>query len=102
MSFISQHATDHARLDILKTGGVSVTDVTWVMVITWSRVLPRMYLSVFDSVSESCEHFPTISFFAGYSHVLTHLASTAKIDTVQASTKYRINMYTYHNDKSTR
>ncbi|KAI0239923.1 Mucin-like protein [Lamellibrachia satsuma] len=44
-----KHATDHARLDILKNGGVSVTDATWVMVITWSRVLPRMYLSVFDS-----------------------------------------------------
>ena len=43
--FIVQHAIDHAKDDVIKNGGVSVTDVTWVMVITWSGMLPRMYYS---------------------------------------------------------
>ena len=38
-----QHAVDHAKTDVIARGGVSVTDVTWVMVITWSNMTPRMY-----------------------------------------------------------
>ena len=38
-----QHAVDHAKTDVIAHGGVSVTDVTWVMVITWSHMTPRMY-----------------------------------------------------------
>ena len=38
-----QHAVDHAKIDVIAHGGVSVTDVTWVMVITWSHMTPRMY-----------------------------------------------------------
>ncbi|KAK2149526.1 hypothetical protein NP493_2972g00000 [Ridgeia piscesae] len=38
-----KHAIDHARDDVIENGGVSVTDITWVMVITWSGMLPRMY-----------------------------------------------------------
>ncbi|KAK2158335.1 hypothetical protein NP493_1807g00024 [Ridgeia piscesae] len=40
-----KHAVDHARDDVIENGGVSVTAVTWVMVITWSHMLPRMYYS---------------------------------------------------------
>ena len=46
-----QHAVDHAKDDVLSHGGVSVTDVTWVMVITWEDMRPRMYSSLYDSVS---------------------------------------------------
>ena len=41
--FKCQHAIDHARFDIIENGGVSVTNVTWVMVVTWSEMVPRMY-----------------------------------------------------------
>ena len=51
MSFTTQHIIDHARDDVIKNGGVSVTDVTWVLVITWSHMIPRMYYSRYDSVS---------------------------------------------------
>ncbi|KAK2160812.1 hypothetical protein NP493_1626g00009 [Ridgeia piscesae] len=40
-----KHAVDHARDDVVENSGVSVTDVTWVIVITWNRMLPRMYYS---------------------------------------------------------
>jgi len=43
--YFFQHAIDHAKDDILAYGGVSVTDVTWVMVITWSNMIPRLYYS---------------------------------------------------------
>jgi len=47
-----QHAVDHAKDDVVENSGVSVTDVTWVMVITWSDMLPRMYYSTeYDLVS---------------------------------------------------
>lgn len=50
--FATQHALNHASDDITDKGGVSVTDVTWVMVITWSQMVPRMYYrSSYDSVS---------------------------------------------------
>ena len=52
VSFILQHAVDHAKDDITENGGVSVTDVTWVVVITWIGMVPRMYYSSwYDSVS---------------------------------------------------
>ena len=38
-----QHAIDQARDDVLDYSGMSETDVTWVMVITWSEMIPRMY-----------------------------------------------------------
>ncbi|KAI0225835.1 Mucin-like protein [Lamellibrachia satsuma] len=44
-----QHAIAHAKDDVLASSGVSVTDVSWVMVITWSQMVPRMYLSKHDS-----------------------------------------------------
>ncbi|KAI0237078.1 Mucin-like protein [Lamellibrachia satsuma] len=44
-----KHIIDHARDDVIKNGGVSVTDVTWVLVITWSHMIPRMYYSRYDS-----------------------------------------------------
>ncbi|KAI0221767.1 Dedicator of cytokinesis protein 1 [Lamellibrachia satsuma] len=45
-----KHAVDQARRDVIAHGGVSITDVTWVMVITWSQMLPRMYYwSEYDS-----------------------------------------------------
>ncbi|KAK2165544.1 hypothetical protein NP493_1362g01015 [Ridgeia piscesae] len=40
-----KHAVDYAKDDVVENSGVSVTDVTWVMVITWSDMLPRMYYS---------------------------------------------------------
>ncbi|KAK2190867.1 hypothetical protein NP493_66g06051 [Ridgeia piscesae] len=40
-----QHAIAHAKKDILSSSGVSVTDVSWVMVVTWSKMMPRMYPS---------------------------------------------------------
>ena len=46
-----QHVIAHAKDDVLASSGVSVTDISWVMVITWSKMLPRMYLSKYDSVS---------------------------------------------------
>ena len=50
--FCAQHVVDHAKDDVLSYGGVSETDVTWVMVITWENMTPRMYYSPFyDSVS---------------------------------------------------
>ncbi|KAK2181108.1 hypothetical protein NP493_410g01020 [Ridgeia piscesae] len=36
-----KHAIDHARDDVIAHGGVSVTRITWVMVITWTEMLPR-------------------------------------------------------------
>ncbi|KAK2162840.1 hypothetical protein NP493_1501g01086 [Ridgeia piscesae] len=38
-----KHAIDHAKQDVLNNGGVSVTDVTWVMVVTWTGMIPRLY-----------------------------------------------------------
>ncbi|KAK2190863.1 hypothetical protein NP493_66g06040 [Ridgeia piscesae] len=43
-----QHAIAHAKDDVLASSGVSVTDVSWVMVVTWSNMMPRMYLSQYD------------------------------------------------------
>ncbi|KAK2190852.1 hypothetical protein NP493_66g04024 [Ridgeia piscesae] len=40
-----QHAIAHAKEDILSSSDVSVTDVSWVMVVTWSKMMPRMYPS---------------------------------------------------------
>ena len=51
MNYFMQHAIAHAKEDVLTSSGVSVTDVSWVMVITWSKMLPRMYRSRHDSVS---------------------------------------------------
>ena len=51
MNYFMQHAIAHAKDDVLASSGVSVTDVSWVMVITWSKMLPRMYRSRHDSVS---------------------------------------------------
>ena len=58
---------------------MSVTDITWVMVITWSKVLPRSYYSsMYDSVSEdSPAHSNTVSVVntkaALYEHSQTYI-----------------------------
>ncbi|KAI0210407.1 Mucin-like protein [Lamellibrachia satsuma] len=44
-----KHAIDHARYDVITSGGLSVTDVTWVMVVTWKDMVPRLYYSIHDS-----------------------------------------------------
>ena len=38
-----QHVIHRAQQDVLNNGGVSVTDVTWVMVVTWVGMTPRQY-----------------------------------------------------------
>ncbi|KAK2180866.1 hypothetical protein NP493_421g00002 [Ridgeia piscesae] len=43
-----KHAIYHAGDNVLANGGVSETDVTWVMVITWSRMKPRTSSSLND------------------------------------------------------
>jgi len=48
-----QHAIGHAKRDVTNYGGISVTDVTWVMVVTWTDMVPRMYRSMYDSVSST-------------------------------------------------
>ncbi|KAI0231036.1 Mucin-like protein, partial [Lamellibrachia satsuma] len=38
-----KHAINHANDDVIAHGGVSVAGVTWVMVITWGQLIPRMH-----------------------------------------------------------
>ena len=62
MSCMTQHAIDHAKDDIIAHGGVSVTRVTWVMVITWTGMTPR---SSYDRYRE------TVSIRAKKLHIVT-------------------------------
>ena len=46
-----QHAINHATDDVIRSGGVSVIDITWVLVVTWKDAVPRTSYSSYDLVS---------------------------------------------------